>query len=52
MAAEMSVGLMFHYFESKEQLYEALIKIGAEGANAPQEMNFENPLKALRFLRR
>ena len=44
-AADMSVGLMFHYFESKEQLYEALIKIGAEGANAPQEMNFENPLE-------
>lgn len=43
-AADMSVGLMFHYFESKEQLYEELVKMGAEGTNTPQEMNFENPL--------
>lgn len=43
-AADMSVGLMFHYFESKEQLYEELVKMGAEGTNIPQEMNFENPL--------
>lgn len=27
----MSVGLLFHYFESKEKLYEELIKIGIEG---------------------
>lgn len=43
-AADMSVGLMFHYFESKEQLYGELVKMGAEGTNTPQEMNFENPL--------
>ena len=43
-AADMSVGLMFHYFESKEQLYEVLVKMGAEGTNIPQEMDFENPL--------
>ncbi|MDE6600024.1 MAG: TetR/AcrR family transcriptional regulator [Oscillospiraceae bacterium] len=43
-AADMSVGLMFHYFESKEQLYEELVKMGAEGTKVPQEMNFENPL--------
>lgn len=42
--ADMSVGLMFHYFESKEQLYGELVKMGAEGTNTPQEMNFENPL--------
>ena len=35
---------MFHYFESKEQLYEELVKMGAEGTNIPQEMDFENPL--------
>jgi TetR/AcrR family transcriptional regulator len=29
-AAGMSVGLMFHYFESKEQLYEELINRGIE----------------------
>jgi AcrR family transcriptional regulator len=27
-AAGMSIGLLFHYFESKEKLYEELIKIG------------------------
>ena len=27
----MSVGLLFHYFESKEKLYEELIKIGISG---------------------
>lgn len=42
-AADMSVGLMFHYFESKEQLYEELVKMGAESTNIPQKMNFENP---------
>ncbi|HPL54664.1 MAG TPA: TetR/AcrR family transcriptional regulator [Bacillota bacterium] len=29
--AGMSVGLMFHYFKSKEKLYEELIKIGISG---------------------
>ncbi len=43
-AADMSVGLMFHYFESKEQLYEELVQMGADGTNIPQQMNFENPL--------
>ena len=28
-AADMSVGLLFHYFPSKEALYEELIKLGA-----------------------
>lgn len=43
-AAEMSVGLMFHYFESKEKLLEELVRCGAEGMNTPCELNFENPL--------
>ena len=43
-AANMSVGLMFHYFESKEQLYEELVRMGAEGTNRPMTMNFNNPL--------
>jgi AcrR family transcriptional regulator len=30
-AADMSAGLLFHYFESKEKLYEELIKIGISG---------------------
>ena len=28
--ANMSTGLMFHYFESKEKLYEELIRMGVE----------------------
>lgn len=43
-AANMSVGLMFHYFESKEQLYEELVRMGAQGTNVPLDMDFENPL--------
>ncbi len=30
-AAGMSVGLLFHYFESKEHLYGALVEIGKQG---------------------
>lgn len=30
-AVDMSVGLLFHYFESKERLYIELIKLGVEG---------------------
>ena len=44
-AANMSTGLMFHYFESKEQLYEELVKMGLHGTNTPQEMNFSSPLE-------
>lgn len=43
-AADMSVGLMFHYFESKEKLLEELVRCGAEATNTPRELNFENPL--------
>lgn len=51
-AADMSVGLMFHYFESKEQLYEELVRMGADGTNIPKDLNFENPLDYFdRFLK-
>lgn len=43
-AADMSAGLLFHYFESKEQLYEELVRMGVQGTNTPAKMNFENPL--------
>jgi len=43
-AAKMSVGLMFHYFESKEQLYEELVRMGVEGTKQPMNMDFNNPL--------
>lgn len=35
--ANMSTGLMFHYFESKEKLYEELIQMGLEGTTYPGE---------------
>ena len=43
-AADMSVGLMFHYFESKEKLLEEIVRYGAMRTNYPREMNFTNPL--------
>ena len=36
----MSVGLLFHYFESKEDLYYELIRLGVEGTN--KNLNYEN----------
>ncbi len=33
-AVPMSVGLMFHYFESKEDLLIALVRMGAEGTKS------------------
>lgn len=30
-ASNMSMGLMFHYFESKEKLYEEIVRMGLEG---------------------
>ena len=43
-AADMSVGLMFHYFESKEKLFEEIVLFGAGATNIPLKINFENPL--------
>ncbi len=42
-AANMSTGLMFHYFESKEQLYEQLVKMGLEGTKSPSKMQYNTP---------
>lgn len=33
----MSTGLLFHYFESKEKLYEELVRMGLEGTTYPAE---------------
>ena len=38
-ANNMSMGLLFHYFESKEKLYETLIDIGISGQQFV--MNYE-----------
>lgn len=40
----MSVGLLFHYFESKEKLYEELIKIGISGPKMVMEGDQSDPL--------
>ncbi len=40
----MSVGLLFHYFESKEALYEALIDIGVSGPKSVMDIPFESSL--------
>lgn len=47
-AADMSTGLMFHYFESKEQLYGELVKMGLEGTKTPQKIVFGDPLEYFR----
>lgn len=42
--ANMSTGLMFHYFESKEKLYEELIRMGLEGTAYPAEQKCEHAI--------
>lgn len=43
-AAGMSVGLLFHYFTSKEQLYVALVQMGSMGPQAVMEADQSDPL--------
>ncbi len=43
-AANMSTGLLFHYFESKEKLYEALIEYGAYGPQSVMETESVDPI--------
>ena len=38
-AVPMSAGLMFHYFESKEELLTELVKIGAEGTKSANQIS-------------
>lgn len=42
--ANMSTGLMFHYFESKEKLYQELIKMGLDGTAYPGEQKYEHAI--------
>ena len=42
--ANMSTGLMFHYFESKEKLYEEIIRMGLEGTAYPGEQKCEHAI--------
>lgn len=41
----MSVGLLFHYFESKEKLYEELVQNGLAGTRMFMDYDKENPLE-------
>ncbi|MEQ6354486.1 TetR/AcrR family transcriptional regulator [Lysinibacillus sp. M3] len=43
-AANMSMGLLFHYFDSKEKLYEELIRIGCERLQMDFSFTNESPL--------
>lgn len=40
----MSTGLMFHYFESKEKLYEELVRMGLLGTAQPAAMQCERAM--------
>ena len=52
-AVPMSTGLMFHYFESKEELLLALVKMGAEGTKAASmDMNAPADVLLTEFLRK
>lgn len=42
--ANISTGLMFHYFESKENLYEELVRMGLEGTTYPGEQKCEHAI--------
>lgn len=44
-SAGMSVGLLFHYFESKEKLYENLIRYGVSGPMSTMAPTDKEPLK-------
>lgn len=43
--AHMSTGLLFHYFESKEKLYEALLEIGISGPRSMMQIGEKDPEK-------
>ncbi|MCL2558509.1 MAG: TetR/AcrR family transcriptional regulator, partial [Treponema sp.] len=43
----MSVGLLFHYFESKARLYEELVLIGAQGPISIAEEDARDPARFL-----
>ena len=44
-SVSMSVGLLFHYFPSKEALYEELIRIGMSGPRKVMELPEDDPLR-------
>lgn len=52
-SVQMSTGLMFHYFSSKEQLYLELVKMGLQGTHSVQHLDDLPPeMYFTEFLRR
>lgn len=41
----MSVGLLFHYFDSKEKLYEEIIKLGLDATKSVMSFDQSNPIE-------
>lgn len=41
----ISTGLLFHYYESKEQLYLALVQMGVQGTQTPDKIPYKEPLE-------
>ena len=46
-AANMSTGLLFHYYESKEKLYEALVELGVMGPQMAMQLPVTDPIEFL-----
>lgn len=44
-ALGISVGLLFHYYESKEKLYLELVKMGLEGTQGSEKTEFDDPMQ-------
>lgn len=44
-ALDISVGLLFHYYESKEKLYEALVQMGVAATKRPESIEYTKPLE-------
>ncbi|MBQ8967449.1 TetR/AcrR family transcriptional regulator [Ruminococcus sp.] len=42
-ALGISVGLLFHYYESKEALYKALVTMGVEATKRPESIEYNDP---------
>ena len=40
----MSTGLLFHYFDSKEKLYEELVRMGLQGTQYPTQQKCEHAI--------
>ena len=43
--ANITHSLLFHYYESKEALYESLVDIGIQGAGMAMEIKTQNPMQ-------